>query len=115
MASVLIKNLPDQLHQQLKLRAQRHHHSLNKELIALIEMAVGEDNLESREAQDPQAQRQLAQPRGVGSAASVPVDRLRIALTVALAWRSGMPVLTSDHHEFDNIVERALCEVQFFR
>ena len=40
MASVLIKNLPDELHQQLKLRAQRHHRSLNKELIALIEGAL---------------------------------------------------------------------------
>lgn len=37
MASVLIKNLPGELHRQLKLRAQRHHRSLNKELIALIE------------------------------------------------------------------------------
>ncbi len=37
MASVLIKNLPDELHQQLKLRARQHHRSLNKELIALIE------------------------------------------------------------------------------
>ncbi len=40
MASVLIKNLPDELHQQLKRRAQRHHRSLNKELIALIEVAL---------------------------------------------------------------------------
>ena len=60
MASVLIKNLPDELHQQLKLRAQRHHRSLNKELIALIEMAVNEDSLGSREAHDAQTQRQLA-------------------------------------------------------
>ena len=43
MASVLIKNLPDELHQQLKLRAQRHHRSLNKELIALIETAMTEE------------------------------------------------------------------------
>jgi plasmid stability protein len=40
MASVLIKNLPDGLHQQLKARAARHHRSLNKELIALIEDAM---------------------------------------------------------------------------
>jgi plasmid stability protein len=40
MASVLIKNLPDELHLQLKRRAQRHHRSLNKELIALIEAAL---------------------------------------------------------------------------
>lgn len=40
MASVLIKNLPDELHQQLKQRAERHHRSLNKELIAIIETAL---------------------------------------------------------------------------
>ena len=60
MASVLIKNLPDELHQQLKLRAQRHHRSLNKELIALIETAVTEDGVESVEAQGAEVQRQLA-------------------------------------------------------
>ncbi|MFP4607435.1 MAG: FitA-like ribbon-helix-helix domain-containing protein [Thiohalospira sp.] len=40
MASVVIKNLPDDLHQELKRRAERHHRSLNRELIALIETAV---------------------------------------------------------------------------
>ena len=40
MASVLIKNLPDELHRALKLRAERHHRSLNKELIAIIETTV---------------------------------------------------------------------------
>jgi len=59
MASVLIKNLPDELHQQLKLRAQRHHRSLNKELIALIETAV-KDGVESGQAQGAGVQRQLA-------------------------------------------------------
>lgn len=37
MASMLIKNLPDDLHQELKQRAKRHHRSLNKEVIALLE------------------------------------------------------------------------------
>ena len=46
MASVLIKNLPDELHHQLKLRAQRHHRSLNKELIALIEAALKSPSIE---------------------------------------------------------------------
>ena len=40
MATVLIKNLPDALHRQLKERAERHHRSLNKEVIALIEAAL---------------------------------------------------------------------------
>jgi plasmid stability protein len=39
MAPVLIKNLPDELHRQLKQRAERHHRSLHKELIAVIETA----------------------------------------------------------------------------
>ena len=60
MASVLIKNLPDELHQQLKLRAQRHPRSLNKELIALIETAMTEDGVESVQAQGAEVQRQLA-------------------------------------------------------
>ena len=40
MASVVINNLPDALHRQLKLRAKQHHRSLNKEVIALIEAAL---------------------------------------------------------------------------
>lgn len=46
MTSVLIKKLPDELHQQLKRRAQRHHRSLNKELIALIEDALKNRTIE---------------------------------------------------------------------
>ena len=60
MASVLIKNLPNELHQQLKLRAQRHHRSLNKELIALIETTLTEGGVESGQVQGAEAQRQLA-------------------------------------------------------
>jgi plasmid stability protein len=60
MASVLIKNLPDELHRQLKLRAQRHHRSLNKELIALIETAVTEDGVESGQGPNAEVQRRLA-------------------------------------------------------
>ncbi|MBK1632169.1 hypothetical protein CKO31_15775 [Thiohalocapsa halophila] len=40
MASVLIKNLPSEVHRQLKRRARRHHWSFNQELIALIEAAL---------------------------------------------------------------------------
>ena len=40
MASLLIKNLPDEIHQQLKAQAERHHRSLNKEVITLLETAV---------------------------------------------------------------------------
>ncbi|HYW77635.1 MAG TPA: Arc family DNA-binding protein [Gammaproteobacteria bacterium] len=40
MASVVIKNLPDDLHRALKQQAERHHRSLNKELISIIESAM---------------------------------------------------------------------------
>jgi PIN domain nuclease of toxin-antitoxin system len=45
------------------------------------------------------------------------VARISIAdcFAVALARRAGLPVLTSDHHEFDRILERGLCGVQFLR
>jgi plasmid stability protein len=42
MATIVIKNLPESLHLQLKERARRHHRSLNKEAIALIEQAVSQ-------------------------------------------------------------------------
>jgi plasmid stability protein len=60
MASVLIKNLTHQLHRRRELRTQRHHLSLNKELIALIETAVTEDGVESAQARGAEAQRALA-------------------------------------------------------
>ena len=42
MATIVIKNLPETLHLQLKERARRHHRSLTKEAIALIESAVSQ-------------------------------------------------------------------------
>jgi antitoxin FitA len=38
-----IKNAPDRVVQQLRERAARHHRSLQGELLAIIEAAVGED------------------------------------------------------------------------
>lgn len=63
MASVLVNNLPDEMHQQLKLRAQRHHRSLNKELIALIETAIAGDAGERdfRQTRESSVQRRLAE------------------------------------------------------
>ncbi|MEA3278368.1 MAG: Arc family DNA-binding protein [Pseudomonadota bacterium] len=67
MASVLIKNLPDALHRQLKLRAEQHHRSLNKEVIALIEVTLAsepaEDGLESAGGRRPLAENKLAEAR----------------------------------------------------
>ena len=38
-----IKNAPDQVVQRLRQRAERHHRSLQGELMAIIEAAVEED------------------------------------------------------------------------
>ncbi|MGH8453901.1 MAG: FitA-like ribbon-helix-helix domain-containing protein [Nevskiales bacterium] len=40
MSTLVVKNLPDQLHEQLKLRAQRNHRSVTKEVVSLIEASV---------------------------------------------------------------------------
>ncbi len=40
MASITVKNLPDDLHQRLKDRAARHHRSLNSELIACLTSVI---------------------------------------------------------------------------
>jgi len=41
LASLLIKNVPEDLHKKLRERATREHRSLNKEVIVLIEQALG--------------------------------------------------------------------------
>lgn len=40
MSTLVIKNLPESLHEKLKLRAQRNHRSVTKEVISLIEAGV---------------------------------------------------------------------------
>ena len=40
MAAILIKDIPADLHERLRLAAQRDHRSLNKEVIALLEEAL---------------------------------------------------------------------------
>ena len=41
MTTLTIKNLPDDLHQRLKERAERHRRSLNSEVLVCLEHAVG--------------------------------------------------------------------------
>jgi plasmid stability protein len=41
MPSLLIKNIPAQLHTQLKQRATAHRRSLNSETIHVLEQAIG--------------------------------------------------------------------------
>jgi plasmid stability protein len=41
MTSILIKDIPPLLHERLREAAARDHRSLNKEVIALLEAALG--------------------------------------------------------------------------
>ena len=43
MATLTLKNLPDDLHRRLKARAERNHRSLNREAIRLLEQAVASE------------------------------------------------------------------------
>ena len=40
MPTLVVKNLPEQLHERLKAQAQEHHRSMTKEVIALIEQGL---------------------------------------------------------------------------
>ena len=40
MSTLVVKNLPDQLHDLLRQRAQRNHRSVTKEAIVLIEQGL---------------------------------------------------------------------------
>lgn len=40
MPTLVVKNLPAQLHERLKAQAQQHHRSITKEAIALIEQGL---------------------------------------------------------------------------
>jgi hypothetical protein len=37
MAALLIKNMPPGIHQRLRLQAERHHRSMNREVLAILE------------------------------------------------------------------------------
>jgi plasmid stability protein len=40
MTSITLKNIPADLHRELKKRAEEHHRSLNKEIIAILKSAT---------------------------------------------------------------------------
>ena len=40
MATITLKNIPEDLHQRLRDRAARHHRSLNGEILACLEGSV---------------------------------------------------------------------------
>ena len=41
MATITLKNIPADLHRELKKRAEEHHRSLNKEVLAVLKSAIG--------------------------------------------------------------------------
>jgi plasmid stability protein len=41
MATITVKNIPDDLYEQLKRNARANHRSINSEIIACIERSVG--------------------------------------------------------------------------
>jgi len=41
MASITLKNIPADLHRELKRRAEEHHRSLNREILATLKTATG--------------------------------------------------------------------------
>lgn len=56
-----IKEVPDVLAQRLRARAERHHRSLQGELMAIIEQAVAEEPAAMGQAFKPAAAAQTAQ------------------------------------------------------
>lgn len=40
MPALVIKNLPPELHQKLRERARRHHRSMTKEAVAILEQVL---------------------------------------------------------------------------
>jgi len=46
LATITLKNIPEQLHEKIKQRAVQHHRSLNSEIIACLERAVGSSQVD---------------------------------------------------------------------
>lgn len=50
MATLTIRNLPNELHDTLKLRAKRNHRSVNQEVIAELSSVISAETPEERTA-----------------------------------------------------------------
>ena len=46
MATMTLKNVPDELYEQLKQSAERHRRSLNSEAIVCLERALGSERVD---------------------------------------------------------------------
>ena len=53
MATITLKNIPAELHRELKKRAEENHRSLNKEIIATLKSAASGTHRVEVEGDDP--------------------------------------------------------------
>jgi len=44
MPTITLKNIPEDLHRELKKRAEEHHRSLNREVLATLQSATNESH-----------------------------------------------------------------------
>jgi len=49
MAALTIRNIPDDLYQDLKTNAAKHQRSLNKEVVMMLERTMGRKNADAME------------------------------------------------------------------
>ena len=49
MATITVKDIPDELYEALKKKAAAHHRSINREIIHYIEQAVGRREIDVEE------------------------------------------------------------------
>ena len=71
MSVVVVRDLPPVLHQRLKQEAERHHRSMNREIIAIIERELEED----QPAMLPALVKPLVPVSGRGIAAAIRAAR----------------------------------------
>jgi len=65
MTSITIKNLPPELYEQLKLRAQNNRRSINNEVIVLLEMGMGMDLRVAPKRTPAEVEKLLAEARKI--------------------------------------------------
>ena len=51
MPSLHVRNVPEELHNELRRQAERHHRSLSAEVIALLEQAVTAEHVRNGQEQ----------------------------------------------------------------
>ncbi len=78
MATLTLKNLPDDLHRRLKARAERNHRSLNREAIRLLEQAVALDPEPS--ADEAWARAEAVRRRLAGEGVRITAEEVQAAI-----------------------------------